>query len=309
MRHYLGIDVGSVSCNIVLIDENSTVVEKINIRTHGNPILAVQEGFRLIKTKPEISGCCTTGSARRLVGHLVGADIAKNEITCHAIASLNNNPDVKTVLEIGGQDSKMIIIRSGTVTDFAMNSVCAAGTGSFLDQQCGRLGIKIEDFGSLSLTSKSPVRIAGKCTVFAESDMVHKQQVGCKKEDIIKGLCEALVRNYLNDVGKGKDIQAPVMFQGGVAANQGIKNAFEKALNLEIEIPEHYDVMGAIGAAFIAKEAKIEKSKFKGFNIKDIEFKASSFECTDCSNNCEVMELIEDGNVVARWDSKCGKWN
>ncbi len=309
MKHYLGIDVGSVSCNIVIIDENVKVIEKINIRTHGNPIVAVQEGFKLLKNKPDISGCCTTGSARRLVGYLVGADIAKNEITCHAKASLHTNPDVKTILEIGGQDSKIIIIRNNTVTDFAMNSICAAGTGSFLDQQANRLKIKIEDFGDHSLRSEKAVRIAGKCTVFAESDMVHKQQVGCKKEDIIKGLCEALVRNYLNDVGKGKDIQSPVMFQGGVAANAGIKNAFEKALNLKIEIPEHYAVMGAIGAALIAKKENTDKSKFKGYDIKDIEYKASSFECKDCSNNCEVMELIEDGKVVARWDSKCGKWN
>ncbi|MBW3003569.1 2-hydroxyglutaryl-CoA dehydratase [Candidatus Woesearchaeota archaeon] len=309
MKHYLGVDVGSVSCNIVIIDDNKNVVEKVNIRTFGNPITAVQEGFKLLKHKPEIAGCCTTGSARRLVGVLIGADVMKNEITCHATASLNSDANVKTVLEIGGQDSKIIIIRNGTVVDFAMNSVCAAGTGSFLDQQANRLQIAIEEFGEHSLKSENPVRIAGKCTVFAESDMVHKQQVGCKKEDIIKGLCEALVRNYLNDVGKGKDIEAPVMFQGGVAANAGIKNAFEKALNLKVEVPEHYDVMGAIGAALIAKQADIKETKFKGYDIKDIEYRASSFECSDCSNNCEVMELIENGKVVARWDSKCGKWS
>jgi predicted CoA-substrate-specific enzyme activase len=309
MKHYIGVDVGSVSCNIAIIDENEQLVEKVNIRTHGNPINAVQEGFKHIKTKVNISGCCTTGSARRLIGHLVGADIMKNEITCHAIASLNSDPNVQTILEIGGQDSKIIIVRNSTVVDFAMNSVCAAGTGSFLDQQCGRLGIEIQNFGDLSLKSKCSVRIAGKCTVFAESDMIHKQQIGAKKEDIIKGLCEALVRNYLNDVGKGKDIKAPVMFQGGVAANKGIKEAFEKALDLKVEIPKNYDVMGAIGAALIAKEANIEKTKFKGYDIKDIEYRASSFECTDCANKCEVMELIEDGKVVARWDSKCGKYS
>lgn len=309
MKYYLGVDVGSVSCNIAIINENEDVIEKINIRTFGNPIKAVQEGLKLLKIKPDIDGSCTTGSARRLVGYLIGADIVKNEITCHAVASLKADPNVQTVLEIGGQDSKIILIRNRTVVDFAMNSVCAAGTGSFLDQQAFRLQIPIEKFGEHSLNSEKSVRIAGKCTVFAESDMIHKQQIGCKKEDIIKGLCEALVRNYLNDVGKGKDIKAPVMFQGGVAANQGIKKAFEKALGVKVEIPKHYDVMGAIGAALLAKEADIEKTNFKGYNIKDIEYRASSFECKGCPNRCEVMELIEDGKVVARWDSKCGKWS
>ncbi|MEA3429961.1 MAG: acyl-CoA dehydratase activase [Nanoarchaeota archaeon] len=309
MKHYLGIDVGSVSCNIVIINDKGDVIEKVNIRTNGNPIRGLQEGLKLLKEKPDISGCATTGSARRLIGLLVGADIVKNEITCHAIASLKANPDVQTILEIGGQDSKIIIVRNRTVIDFAMNSVCAAGTGSFLDQQSGRLGIKIEEFGALSLKSKNSVRVAGKCTVFAESDMIHKQQIGCEKEDIIKGLCEALVRNYLNDVGKGKDIREPVIFQGGVAANKGIKNAFEKALNLKVEIPKHFEVMGAIGAALIAQEGNIEKSKFKGYHIKNTEYKAASFECKDCANSCEVMELLENGKVVARWDSKCGKWN
>jgi predicted CoA-substrate-specific enzyme activase len=137
-------------------------------------------------------------------------------------------PDVQTVVEIGGQDSKIIILRDGIVTDFAMNTVCAAGTGSFLDHQAERLNIPIEEFGNIALKSKSPVRIAGRCSVFAESDMIHKQQMGHPTSDIVAGLCDALVRNYLNNVGKGKDIMSPVLFQGGVAANAGIKAALER---------------------------------------------------------------------------------
>ena len=151
----------------------------------------------------------------------------------HAVASSTLYPEVQTILEIGGQDSKIIILRNGIVSDFAMNTVCAAGTGSFLDHQSQRLGIPIEQFGEYALKSTVPVTIAGRCSVFAESDMVHKAQMGYSKEDIISGLCHALVRNYMNNVGKGKDVQGPVVFQGGVAFNKGIIKAFEDELNVK----------------------------------------------------------------------------
>ncbi len=186
-----------------------------------------------------------------MAGVVIGADTVKNEITAHAVAAMHLVPGVKTVFEIGGQDSKMIIIRDRVVTDFAMNTVCAAGTGSFLDQQAARLNIPIEEFGRRAAESRTPVRVAGRCAVFAESDMIHKQQAGHQIADILGGLCQALVRNYLNNVGKGKPICDPVVFQGGVAANTGMKRAFEEALGYPVVVPPHYDVMGAIGAALL----------------------------------------------------------
>ncbi|MFA4885038.1 MAG: BadF/BadG/BcrA/BcrD ATPase family protein, partial [Desulfotomaculaceae bacterium] len=211
----------------------------------------------------------------------------------------------------GGQDSKIIILRHGIVTDFAMNTVCAAGTGSFLDQQASRLNIPISQFGELALQSRSQVRIAGRCTVFAESDMIHKQQMGHQIPDIIYGLCEALVRNYLNNVGKGKEILPPIAFQGGVAANVGIKAAFEKALELPIIIPEYFNIMGAIGAAQIACEevARKGETSFKGFKITALPYRTGSFECDGCSNVCEVVEIFEGGKVIGRWGSRCAKWD
>ncbi len=193
-----------------------------------------------------------------------------------------------------------------------MNSVCAAGTGSFLDQQASRLNIPITDFGKMALTSTTPVRIAGRCTVFAESDMIHKQQMGHKLNDIINGLCEALVRNYLNNIGKGKEILSPVVFQGGVAANEGIKAAFERALKLPVIVPKHYGVMGAIGAAQLARE-EIEKSgsctKFKGFEITGLPYRTTSFNCTGCPNNCEIAEIYEKDKVIGRWGARCQRWD
>lgn len=312
MTHYLGVDVGSVSTNLVIIDEDGNLEEAVYIRTQGNPIKAVQEGMKKLsfrnKGKWDVKGVGATGSGRYLAGVIVGADVVKNEITAHAIAVLREVPNAQTVLEIGGQDSKIIILRDGVVTDFAMNTVCAAGTGSFLDQQANRLNIPIEEFGNYALSSKNPVRIAGRCAVFAESDMVHKQQLGYKTEDIIRGLCEALVRNYLNNIGKGKDIRPQVVFQGGVAANSGMRAAFEDALGQEIYIPQHYDVMGAIGAALLAKEAQVSQTKFKGFEISDMNFTADSFECSGCPNHCEVVNIKVDGKVIARWGDRCNRW-
>ena len=314
MQGYLGIDVGSVSTNLVVIDPKGQIVTSLYLRTRGQPIKVVQEGLRKIGSdlgdRVEIKGVGTTGSARTLSGVIVGADTVKNEITAHAVAASHIMPGVQTVVEIGGQDSKVIILRDGIVTDFAMNTVCAAGTGSFLDHQAERLNIPIEEFGSLALKSKNPVRIAGRCSVFAESDMIHKQQMGHPLSDIVAGLCDALVRNYLNNVGKGKDILSPVLFQGGVAANSGIKKSLEKALELEIIVPPYFSVMGAIGAALLSQAAMKDKKKtsFRGFAISDMNYEASSFECKGCPNMCEIVNIAVDGRVLARWGGRCGKW-
>ena len=277
-KAYLGVDVGSVSTNVVVIDEEQNLIASRYLRTSGKPIQTVQEGINSIGQEIgeeiEIRGAGTTGSARYLSGLIIGADVVKNEITAHAVAASNLVPDVRTIIEIGGQDSKIIIMRDGIVTDFAMNTVCAAGTGSFLDQQASRLCIPIEHFGDYALRAKNPVRIAGRCAVFAESDMIHKQQLGYNTEDIVAGLCEALARNYLNNVGKGKEILPPVLFQGGVAANQGLVQAFQKELGVDLIIPPYYGVMGAIGAAILAQEkAKKNKSSFKGLIFKKLNLK------------------------------------
>ncbi|MHA1434983.1 MAG: acyl-CoA dehydratase activase [Candidatus Heimdallarchaeota archaeon] len=314
--YFLGVDVGSISTNLAIIDGNRQLIESIYIRTEGRPIKSIQRGVLLLKDKVgkdfPIHGVGTTGSARQLTGLIVGADIVKNEITAHSVASLNYRKDIQTIMEIGGQDSKIILIRNGVAVDFAMNTVCAAGTGSFLDMQAQRLDIPIEDFGDLALKSKQSVSIAGRCTVFAESDMIHKQQLGHPTEDIIRGLSEALVRNYLNNVGKGKEILGPIMFQGGVAANIGIRDAFQRELKQEIIVPEHYDVMGAIGSAILALNKMIKKSydtNFVGWDIPDVEFDTKGFECKDCPNNCEIIKVIRDGKEIACWGSKCKKWD
>lgn len=316
MKLFLGIDVGSISTNLVLMDDSKQVVKDLYLRTSGNPIRAVKEGLKQLSSicqDQDIVGCGTTGSARKLTGVITGADLVKNEITAHAKASVHFIPDVQTVLEIGGQDSKIIIIRGGHAVDFAMNSVCAAGTGAFLDAQADRLKIPIEQFGELALKSKNDVNIAGRCTVFAESDMIHKQQTGYSVEDIVNGLCNSMVRNYLNNVGRGKDIQPPIVFQGGVSCNVGMRKAFKKALGHQIIVPKYNKEMGALGMSLLLKQMKdkgeLKQTSFRGLKTADLDIKTTSFECKGCPNHCEIVEARIEGKVVSRWGDRCGKWS
>ncbi len=316
MDAYLGIDVGSVTTKFAVLDKNGELITGLYTRTMGRPIEVTQEGIERIGNELgnswQIRGVATTGSARKLIGVVAGADVVKNEITAHAVGALHYVPDVQTVIEIGGQDSKVIILRDGIVTDFGMNTVCAAGTGSFLDQQAFRLNIPIEEFGPLAMRSRTPVRIAGRCTVFAESDMIHKQQMGHRVEDILYGLCQALARNYLNNLCLGKEILGPVVFQGGVAANVGMVRAFEEALGMKVIVPPHHEIMGAIGAALLAREHVRNNgsvpTRFKGWHVSELHYETSSFECKGCSNLCEVVQIKVGGEVLARWGGRCGKW-
>ena len=315
MKTYLGVDVGSVTTKLALMNEKDELISSTYLRTQGKPISIIQRGLEDIRnqmpTQAEICGVATTGSARYLAGVILGADLVKNEITSHAVAAMHYVPGVQTVVEIGGQDSKIILIRDDVVVDFGMNTVCAAGTGSFLEHQASRLNIDIEDFGAQALKSDAPVRIAGRCTVFAESDMVHKQQIGHKTEDIVYGLCQALVRNYLNNVALGKDFLPKVVFQGGVAFNRGIVKALEEALDVEILVPPHHELMGAIGAALLLREevgGNGHKTDFKGFDVSRTDFAVSSFICKACPNLCEIAQIAVEGKVLARWGGRCDLW-
>lgn len=329
-KAFLGIDVGSVTTKLALIDENTQHIDSCMLRTAGQPVKAIQNGMKAIldsaKTEYEVLGVGTTGSGRQLAGAVVGADIVKNEITAHAVAAIQNIPGVQTILEIGGQDSKIIILRDGIVTDFAMNTVCAAGTGSFLDQQANRLNVLIQDFGEMALKSTAPARIAGRCGVFAESDLIHKQQLGFPVPDLLYGLCQALVRNYLSNLALGKEILPNITFQGGVAANAGMVKAFEEALGMPVVVPENYQTMGAIGAALLSLENyefTRKPTNFHGWEIRDLSYTSLTHECADCSNSCEIITIVEGelalanpknpkevkGNIIARWGGTCGKWD
>ena len=266
-RRYVGIDIGSVSLNVAVIDADGHVVAGVYERTHGQPLPRLYDALRRLNAEVSEAVLYGTGSGRPLLADLLCLPV-ENEIVAHAWGGAHFHPEARTIIEIGGQDSKLILLEgraangSPIIADHAMNEICAAGTGSFLDQQAARLGVLIEEeFGALALRSERPPAIAGRCSVFAKSDMIHLQQEGYPKEDIIAGLCYALARNYLSNLGRGRRLRPPVLFQGGVAANQGVAKAFEDLLGLEpgqLIIPEHHSLMGAIGAALMARAQGIE---------------------------------------------------
>lgn len=314
-KYYLGVDIGSISTKGVVIDGNNNIIASKYLWTEGGPIEATKKVISSLKKElseknifPDIYGVGTTGSARNLVGSILNANLIKNEITAHAIGTLSRYPDARTILEIGGQDSKLIIIRNGVVVDYAMNTLCAAGTGAFLSSQAKRLGIKIEDLGKIALASKTPTKIAARCTVFAESDLVHKAQIGHSKKDIVAGICDAVVINYLNNLAKGKIIEDKVIFQGGVSKNIGVVEAFKRNINKEIYVDKDSHLMGALGVAILSKNVNKNGGKIDfNFDIQDIQFKTIGVECNGCANNCEIVNIYRDGVLVDKLGGRCDK--
>ncbi|MCL2294650.1 MAG: acyl-CoA dehydratase activase [Spirochaetes bacterium] len=311
---YLGVDVGSISINFVLINEDKQLLFQSYMKGMGDPVQTVQNALRELSVfmadfpEKKISGVCTTGSGRELIGLFLGADLVKNEISAHARSAVYLYPEVQTIIEIGGQDSKVAILRDGMVVDFAMNLVCAAGTGSFLESQARRLNMSIEDFGCIAMESENPAAIAGRCTVFAESDMVHKQQIGIPQKDIIMGLCIALARNYVGNVCRGKEFRSPCLFQGGVSANLGMRKAFETILGYPVIVPEYNMVMGAYGAAILAMEAHPEETQFRGYEVRDLDIRSGGFTCQDCSNQCNIMGIWNGDRILKCSGGRCEKW-
>ena len=260
--HYcLGLDLGSVSLKVALLYGSEVLYEQWT-RVTGDPVAALRDVFPSLcelHAEKQIAGIAITGSGRSLLSGLLRAQEV-NEISAHARATSVLYPRIRSIIEIGGQDSKLILFTDDhTVQHFAMNEVCAAGTGAFLDQQAARLKLSIDEFAALALQAASPVRIAGRCAVFAKTDMTHHQQEGCALPDIVAGLNEALVRSYLANLVRGRRISTPVAFQGGAARNPGLVAAFRRLLKWredELLVPRYHHVMGAIGAALIAADAE-----------------------------------------------------
>src|SRR3990172_669899 len=310
---YIGIDVGSVSVDFAILDSNKNIIKTYYKRTHGQPVQVCIDIFEDLLNKTsqnKINGIATTGSGGKLIASLLNGFFT-NEIISQAKAAEYLYPQVKTVIEMGGEDSKLILLDFSPETgkilikDLATNTMCAAGTGSFLDKQAHRLGISIEEeFSSLALMSQNPPRIAGRCSVFAKSDMIHLQQVATPDYDIVAGLCYAVARNFKSNIAKGKKFVKPIAFHGGVAANKGVAKAFEDVLGLErgeLIIHEHHGITGAIGATLILIENPPKEFSFPGIEVLR--------DCIDRQKNSERKGLeplkisqssyshIEDGEI------------
>ena len=312
---YIGIDVGAVSTNVVILDGDKNLLAKRYLLTEGEPIESVKKALEdiahEIKDFVQVQGVGITGSGRYFVGDFVGADVIINEITAQAKATLDMDNTVDTIFEIGGQDSKYIRLKSGSVVDFEMNKVCAAGTGSFLQEQADRLGIRIEEeFSKAALGSKAPVDLGTRCTVFMESDLIHHQQVGSPKVDLVAGLSYSIANNYIEKVVGNKKIGQRIYFQGGVAGNKSVVAAFENILGSDVIVPKNHNVTGAIGAALIAMERREngEKSNFVGFDLEDRDYQIKTFECKHCPNCCEIKQVFIGGEFRSFYGGICDRY-
>jgi predicted CoA-substrate-specific enzyme activase len=296
---YLGVDVGSTSTNLVLIDEKSNMIAYRYLKTLGDPIKAVVEGLKDLGEQygdmVNVIGAGVTGSGRHMIAKLIGADLIKDEITAQAKAAVSIDSSVDTVFEIGGQDSKYISLSEGMVTDFQMNKICAAGTGSFIEEQANRFDIDIDDFGKIALKGNKPVYLGERCTVFIETSIAAHLASGIRIEDITSGLCYSIAKNYLNRVVGHKKIGNRILLQGGIAYNQGVINAFRALTGKDIVVPPFFSVTGAYGVAVLTKE-EIQQANttFKGFNIEENSFQAISYEeqTVELGDKSEFNEMI-----------------
>jgi predicted CoA-substrate-specific enzyme activase len=306
LEGWLGVDVGSVSTDFVVLDRDDRVVSSIYLPTRGRPVEVLREGLEILRERFRdgftVLGCGATGSGRHLAAKLLGADVVKNEITCQMLGAQHFIPGVDSIVEIGGQDSKYIAVQGAGIADFVMNKICAAGTGSFLEEQARELGIDIySEFAPLAFASEAPLDLGSRCTVFMETEVVNAVHNGIPGGDICAGLAYAIVKNYLNKVAGNRPLGSTIVFQGGVASNDAVVAAFERVIGKPVHVHPYNRISGAIGAALAARgeamEGKSEQSNFKGFDPGPQPL-LWSFECRRCSNNCEV-------NVIETSESRC----
>jgi len=308
---FLGVDVGSVSTKAVILNGELEILAEEYLATARNPVRAV--GLCLAQLKRQIDGqgiraVGVTGSGRHLAAAMLGTEVVADEITCQALGVLHYVPEARSIIEIGGQDSKLIQLDSkGIPVWYNMNTICSAGTGSFLAGASREFGLPVEEMGPTALGCQEEVSIAGRCGVFAESDVVTKQQQGHGVPALIRGLCFALPRNYLNNVARNRHLEEPVVFTGGVAGNGAVVEGFRRALGVPIVVPPHHETTGAVGAAMMAA-ASNPTGIWELSRVTDFEFSTKGVQCDGCANQCDVALLLREKEVAAAFGSRCGKW-
>ena len=315
VRGYIGLDAGSISINIAFVDETGIVLETDYTLTEGDIINNIKKAFSSLSQKLpaniDILGSGVTGSGHEISAAMIGAEVYETELDAHAEATLHLLPDTQVIFDIGGQDSKVMYIEEGELEDAGMNKKCGAGTGAFLDAQADRLGIPIEKFGETGLKAKKPYSFSSMCTVFVGRDLIAEQAKGNTKENIIAGLHRSLAMNFYSTLGINKKrLKMPIAFQGGVASNIGVKKSLEDLLfeaqgkKVELNIPMHHKVMGAIGMALFARDEVKGRGAFRG--LETIQQITSDFtECDradelSCTRGvlCDLVHLLKGDEVI-----------
>jgi|TARA_Y100000310_G_scaffold91835_2_gene89352 predicted CoA-substrate-specific enzyme activase len=307
--YYLGLDSGSVSLKSVIIDEKGKIVKSSYIKNY-NLMITLKETLKQIKIDEKIAGVGITGTGQEFISKIIGGDISEPETVAHYEATITQYPDVRTILDIGGQDSKLMIIdKNGLLKNIAFNKMCGGGTGGFIELIAEELDVKLNDVGDLALQSKNDFPFAGKCGVFARTSVIDRKNKGVAKEDILMGVCKALVNNYFAILGKGKNLLPPFVFQGATAKNKALVKCMEDELKHKISVPKNPHLMGAYGTALITQKDFKGKTNFGGFELMDADLETATFICGGCTNNCEVTQIYENKCYIGSIGSRCGKWN
>jgi predicted CoA-substrate-specific enzyme activase len=310
----LGVDVGSVSTNLTVVTPELEVLMGIYLPTRGRPVDVLAEGLALIRERfgdrLSVLAAGATGSGRYLAERIMGMDVVHNEITAQMISASRFVPEVDTVFEIGGQDSKYIGARQGHLAAFEMNKICAAGTGSFLEEQAERLDVNIiGEFARLALDADQPADLGSKCTVFMDTELVRSLQRGVPVPDLCAGLAYSIARNYLDKVVAGRPVGRTVVFSGGTASNDAVVAAFNRILGRPVHVHPYNRIAGAIGAASLAirhHQRSPGPSMFRGLSAIR-EHKIKTFECKRCTNRCQVSRVIV-GERAAHFGDTCERY-
>jgi predicted CoA-substrate-specific enzyme activase len=312
LKVYLGVDIGSTSTKAVLMNTSLEVVAGLYTRTAGRPLVAVQSIFRAVDEIQQNNGvtfevvqCGTTGSGRKFIGRIIGADAILDEITAHARAACQLNPDVDTIIEIGGQDAKFTTLQNGRVTSSTMNTVCAAGTGSFIEEQAAKLGCSVREYSERAENCRAPM-VSDRCTVFMERDMNHYLSEGATVNEVLASALHAVRENYLLKVASEKNIGTTIFFQGATARNKALVAAFEQRLNRPLLVSKFCHLTGALGTALILWDEKGEYSEFRGFDLYRHEVPVVNEVCEICANHCKIS-VAEVGDTKVAYGFLCGR--
>ena len=302
---YLGIDVGSTTSKVILIDNEGSILYSFYNSNEGNPldlmIRIMQEVYEMIPAGCQIKKAGVTGYGEALIKSALKVDIGEVETIAHYTAAKHFQPDVDFILDIGGQDMKAITIKDGVIQDITLNEACSSGCGSFLETFAHSLGYEIEDFAESALLAKHPLDLGSRCTVFMNSKVKQAQKEGATLEDISAGLSYSVIKNALYKVIKlrSKDqIGKHIVVQGGTFYNEAVLRAFEKEADVEVVRPDIAGLMGAYGMARLAmeKDDGLGSTLLTLEELKHLTYKNTMRNCGKCTNNCMLtMTAFSDG--------------
>ncbi len=305
---YMGIDVGTSYTKGVIIDKYDNIMSSYCIETLGDSIMAVKTVILKMKndidlSKYKVMSVGVTGFAKKMVGVFLDSQVIRNEVMAVSASVLRMYPDVRCIIDIGGEDSKIIIIDNGRIADMVMNTACGAGIGNFLLNLSKKMGVSLSDFSNLGSSNS---HITSRCMIYAWSDLLDKISTGYSKEDILGSACKMVSKNYINGVCKGKNIREPIVFAGGVSNNLTVVRCLEKELGKKIIVNKNSQLFGCIGVAILARESKIEKEF--NFDINNGSIETEMISCNNCDKECSIVTIYKNNDLIDAWGNKCDKF-